>query len=184
MNESKKKIWIIICIILYLLLGATLPYINQPTISDGYMNNFDIDAFYSNETSVDRATIIEDNGEALQERIRLIANAEKRIIISTYNFRADESGLDMISALMNSAQRGVEIYVFIDGSSSWKDNNNSYFKALASEPNVTIKAYNKINLLKPWTTMGRMHDKYIISDDTAYILGGRNIYNYFLGDYN
>ena len=31
--------------------------------------------------------------------------------------------------------------------------------------------------------MGRMHDKYLIADDTAYILGGRNTFNYFLGDY-
>ena len=31
--------------------------------------------------------------------------------------------------------------------------------------------------------MGRLHDKYLIADDTAYILGGRNTYDYFLGDY-
>ena len=184
MNDRKKKILIVVCIVLYLFLGTILPYINQPTISDGYMNGFDIDTFYSNEISVDRAAIIEDNGEALQERIRLIANAEKRIILSTYNFRVDESGLDMISAIMNAAQRGVKVYVLIDGAFSWKENNNSYFKALTSQPNVTIKVYNKINLLKPWTSMGRMYDKYLIADDTAYILGGRNIHNYFLGDYD
>lgn len=31
--------------------------------------------------------------------------------------------------------------------------------------------------------MGRMHDKYLIVDDTAYILGGRNTFGYFLGSY-
>ena len=28
-----------------------------------------------------------------------------------------------------------------------------------------------------------MHDKYVIVDDSAYILGGRNTFDYFLGDY-
>ena len=31
--------------------------------------------------------------------------------------------------------------------------------------------------------MGRMHDKYLIADGKTYILGGRNTYNYFLGDF-
>ena len=31
--------------------------------------------------------------------------------------------------------------------------------------------------------MARMHDKYLLVDDTAYLLGGRNTFNYFLGDY-
>lgn len=31
--------------------------------------------------------------------------------------------------------------------------------------------------------MGRMHDKYLIADGKRYILGGRNTYNYFLGDF-
>ncbi len=30
--------------------------------------------------------------------------------------------------------------------------------------------------------MARLHDKYLIVDDTAYIVGGRNTYDYFLGD--
>ena len=28
-----------------------------------------------------------------------------------------------------------------------------------------------------------MHDKYLIADGKTYILGGRNTYNYFLGDF-
>ena len=32
-------------------------------------------------------------------------------------------------------------------------------------------------------TQGRMHDKYVIVDELAYILGGRNTFDYFIGDY-
>ena len=30
--------------------------------------------------------------------------------------------------------------------------------------------------------MGRLHDKYLLVDDTAYLLGGRNTFDFFLGD--
>lgn len=40
-----------------------------------------------------------------------------------------------------------------------------------------------MNLLLPWKTQGRMHDKYVIVDDSVFILGGRNTFDYFIGDY-
>ncbi|MCD8069437.1 MAG: phospholipase D family protein, partial [Lachnospiraceae bacterium] len=59
---------------------------------------------------------------------------------------------------------------------------NPYFLALARTENVEIRIYNAIRPWMPWTIFGRLHDKYLIVDDMAYILGGRNTYNYFLGD--
>ena len=50
-------------------------------------------------------------------------------------------------------------------------------------PNVEVKLYNPVSLLKPWALNYRMHDKYLIVDDTAYLLGGRNTYDLFLGSY-
>lgn len=58
------------------------------------------------------------------------------------------------------------------------------FQALASHPSVQVKRYNPIRLLTPWQSMLRLHDKYLIADETAYILGGRNTYDLFLGDYS
>ena len=43
--------------------------------------------------------------------------------------------------------------------------------------------YNPVNLLKPWTMQARLHDKYVITDSSMYLLGGRNTTNLFLGDY-
>ncbi len=54
---------------------------------------------------------------------------------------------------------------------------------LSSHENVEIRLYNPINLLTPWKINYRMHDKYLIADDFAYILGGRNTDNRFLGNY-
>ena len=57
------------------------------------------------------------------------------------------------------------------------------FYALSSHPNVEIRIYNPLNLLTPWKLMGRMHDKYVIVDEKAYLLGGRNTFDYFIGNY-
>lgn len=174
----------IIIVICYLGIGAVVPFIKQKEISSAFMSDLNTESFYSDTIGVDRARIIEDNGEALDERIRLIASAKERIILSTFDFRSDESGLDMLAALLDAANRGVGIQIFVDGFNSWTNmEGNAYFYALSSLPNVKIIVYNKINLFMPWTIMGRMHDKYLITDSSAYILGGRNTFGYFLGNY-
>lgn len=57
------------------------------------------------------------------------------------------------------------------------------FQELAAHENVEVKLYNPITLVKPWKNNYRMHDKYLIADDSAYILGGRNTDDLFLGNY-
>ena len=124
--------------------------------------------------------------DALAERIRLISHAEERIILSTFEFRNDESGKDMMAAFLAAADRGVEVEILMDGFPAFKNlqlTQDPYFQALSSHENIQIALYNPVNLLQPWKLMGRLHDKYLIADSTAYILGGRNTYDYFLGDY-
>lgn len=169
--------------VLYFVLGAILPFVRQPKVTEDTRQAFDASQFYGDETVKERACVISDNGEALQERIRLISQAREQIILSTFEFDSDESGKDMLAALISAAERGVEVLVLADGAFSILEmNGNPYFYALSSLPNAEIRIYNQVNFFKPWTAMGRMHDKYLIADDTAYILGGRNTYDYFLGD--
>lgn len=190
---SRKKGWkrklvmigIAAAALAYLILGAVLPYRRQPEIGENTKEQLNVDYFYSDKVSCDRAMVIKENSAALDERIRMIANARERIILSTFAFQSDEAGKDMLAALYDAACRGIEIKILADGFNSWMYMEyNPYFYALSSMPNVEIKLYNKVNLLTPWTSMGRMHDKYVIADEDVYILGGRNTLNYFLGDYD
>ena len=57
------------------------------------------------------------------------------------------------------------------------------FQAAGSHPNLEIRYYNKPNLLKPWTINGRMHDKYVLIDNKLLLMGGRNMFDYFIGNY-
>lgn len=170
--------------LLYFAVGAIIPYAFSPEISEKYKETFSTETFYGEGQSGERVMLLEDNQEALEERLRLISMAEEEIILSTFDFCDDESGKDILAALYAAAERGVSVKIFVDGSTSFIHMEGSpWFYALSSHEAVEIKIYNKVNLLTPWTIQGRMHDKYLIVDHWAYILGGRNTYDYFLGDY-
>ncbi len=103
--------------------------------------------------------------------------------MSTFEIDADSTGKMILAALMDAAERGVEVCLLVDGfpylKAMW---GNPYFLALAQMENVEMRVYNSIRPWAPWTFLGRLHDKYLIVDDLGYILGGRNTFNYFLGD--
>lgn len=180
----KKAVLIAIPVLLIVyVLFVCVPYTGQGAATEETKENFHIEEFYNDTESGERAKILFTNEEALKERLSLIANARERIVLSTFDFKADNSGKWMLSALYNAAERGVQVEVLIDGFSFFSlKSGKEYFKALGSLPNAAIKIYNPVNLLKPAKLMARLHDKYLIVDDTAYIVGGRNTYDYFLGD--
>ena len=186
-KKGKAKILLIAGIlflaVICFILCAVLPYRRQPEVSGEYKEAFQADRFYGEEISGDRAVIIEDNGDALRERIRLISQAKERIILSTFEMRSDTSGMQVMAALRAAALRGVRVEILLDGFAFWTQvEGNPWFYALETTDNVDIIVYNKANVLTPWRGMSRMHDKYIIADDSVYLLGGRNTFDYFLGD--
>lgn len=136
------------------------------------------------EEAPERVLSIDDNVDALQWRLRLIGLAQKRLVLATFDFREDNSGRDMMAALLQAADRGVHVQLLVDGINGclWL-NHSADFAQLAEHENVEVKFYNPINLLKPWKLNYRMHDKYLIADDCAYLLGGRNTDDLFLGNY-
>ena len=97
---------IIVLAVLYLVLGALLPFVKQPEISAETAENLDLERFYGDEPTGERVKVISQNGEALEERIRLISQAKEEIILSTFEFDADTSGKMVMAALTEAADRG------------------------------------------------------------------------------
>lgn len=134
--------------------------------------------------AAERVLCIDDNSDALLWRLRMIESAQQEIILATFDWRDDNSGRDMMAAMQGAADRGVNIRILVDGlAGTVYLRGNGSFRALAAMPNVEVKLYNPVSLLKPWALNYRMHDKYLIVDNTAYLLGGRNTYDLFLGNY-
>lgn len=132
----------------------------------------------------ERVLSIDDNLDALLWRLRLINAAQEKIVLCTFDFRDDDSGRDIMAALFQAAERGVDVRIMVDGiNGALYLTGSGNFRELASHEKVQVKFYNPLNLLMPWKINYRMHDKYLIADDFAYILGGRNTNNLFLGYY-
>ncbi len=173
---------LLVIVLLYMGIGAIAPFIGYKEIDPNY--DFHAEEFYQDTPGVDRAMIMETNTSAWEERIRIFHQAKQRIILSTFDMREGESTKDLLAVLLQKADEGVSVKILVDGiSGAIRMEGKDLFYALSSHPNVEVKIYNPLNLLQPWKTQGRMHDKYVIVDDLAYILGGRNTMDYFIGDY-
>lgn len=136
------------------------------------------------EGTGERILCIDDNTDALIYRLGLIEAAKERLVLTTFDFRDDESGGEIMAALYDAAERGVKIKILLDGMNAFLHLRKSdNFNTLAAHENITVKLYNPVNLLLPYRINYRMHDKYLIADDFAYILGGRNTDDLFLGHY-
>lgn len=171
-------------ILLYMVIGAVGPFFYYKNVKKETKESFSSEDCYSDSTGVDRAMLLETNKSAWDERIRLFSQAKERIILSTFDMRDGRSTRDLLSVLYKRAEEGIHIKILVDGiSGAIRMEGNELFYALSSHPNVEVKLYNKLNPVFPWKTQGRMHDKYVIADDMAYILGGRNTFDYFIGDY-
>lgn len=155
------------------LCGYVPPLIRKKTVGS---------ASFHLSTSPERAAVIDDNKDALLYRLRLIENANEEICLSTYSYYDDESGNDVACALYAAAERGVRVKILIDGFNENKVLRAAAFKALAAHENVEIKIYNPVRIFTFYRSNFRMHDKYLICDSSAYILGGRNVGDLFLGD--
>lgn len=174
--------WAVLLYLVYFVVGALAPFAYHPDVSESYQAAFDPSAFYGGG-STDRAALVLDNQDALDLRLQMIAGAEKSIILSSFDIRGSESAYDIFAALLAASERGVEIKILWDGMSGMLHGSDPAFLALGTRDNVDIRFYNEPNLLLPWTFNGRMHDKYLIVDDRLMVLGGRNTFDLFLGDY-
>ncbi|MCI9682166.1 MAG: phospholipase D family protein [Lachnospiraceae bacterium] len=182
--RAHKLICLVFLIFIYLITGATVPFMRFPELRPETVGDFEASAFRKGTPGVDRAALLETNESAWEERIRLMARARERIVLSTFDMRPGESTMDILAMLLNRADKGVQVRILVDGfSGAVRMEGRSLFYALSSHPNVEIRIYNPMNLLFPWKLEGRMHDKYVIVDDEAYILGGRNTFDYFIGTY-
>lgn len=181
---KKLPIFLFIFILLY-VIGSLICY---PLLTKRHvLKQKEKYAEQAAKETVDRSASVrclDDNTQALVYRLALIESAQRELIMTTFDMSDGESGQDLMAAMLQAADRGVHIRLMVDGINAWlKLEKSDLFGAFSTHPNIEIRFYNPIRLTKLWKLNYRMHDKYLIADDTAYILGGRNSNNLFLGAY-
>jgi putative cardiolipin synthase len=123
-------------------------------------------------------------------RAQMIDAAERTLDLQYFIFRGDETGRLITDALMRAADRGVRVRVLVDDGATIAG--DEQIIALDAHPNVEIRIFNPFvyrghNTLRRMIEFAfhsprldyRMHNKLLIVDNSAALIGGRNIGNQY-----
>lgn len=120
--------------------------------------------------------------DAFVARAALIQEATSSIDLKSFIFKDDAIGRIVLELLNQAADRGVRVRLLLDD--LWSGNQDKLLLAFDAHPNIEVRLFNPLNRtafkeLQYITRFGsitrRMHNKALISDNTAAVAGGRNI---------
>ncbi|MDE2446036.1 MAG: phospholipase D family protein [Alphaproteobacteria bacterium] len=127
---------------------------------------------------------LSDGQEALACRLSLIALAQTCIDIQYYIWNNDLSGQLILNAILVAADRGVRVRIIVDDNTT--SATETLWAATAQHPNIAICLFNPLRIRRPRSINylidfvrinRRMHNKCLLVDGQACIVGGRNIGN-------
>ena len=155
---------------------AALPPDSQSRIGRAFADRI---AAHPGQTGI---VALENGHDALASRLALIDMAETSIDAQYYIWHDDTSGLLLLDTLYRAAQRGVRVRLLLD------DNGipglDRLLASLNAQENFQVRLFNPSTVRHPkmlgyafdfFRMNRRMHNKSLIADGTAAIIGGRNI---------
>lgn len=146
------------------------------------------------------APVIRENGEnsgilpladawdAYAARILMAENAEKTLDVQYYIWRADDSGLLLLNALYEAAERGVRVRLLLDDLNSAPL--EGYLAHAHQHVNFEVRLFNPfvhrrsrvLGFIADFDRANRrMHNKSFTGDNMVTIVGGRNIGDSYFG---
>ena len=127
--------------------------------------------------------LLSDNTDAFVARFALATVAKKTLDIQYYIMHNDASGQYLGYAILSAADRGVHVRILVDDINL--SGHDSRLKMLSQHDNIEIRIFNplynrewfrNIELMINLDRAGRrMHNKVFMCDNSAAIIGGRNI---------
>ncbi|HEY8554095.1 MAG TPA: phosphatidylserine/phosphatidylglycerophosphate/cardiolipin synthase family protein [Burkholderiales bacterium] len=153
-------------------------------------------AFESLPAPADRTelTLLLDNTEAWAARWRMLAAAERSIDISYFILREDLFGAAFLGHLLKKAREGVSIRLLFDGQgtamSFTSPRGNDWLDTLANSGRIEIKIFRPLLhryieallTVNPVALVASEHDKILVIDGRAGMIGGRNISAEYFAD--
>lgn len=156
----------------YILLTAVVIFSFSPQTES--LANEPTDPWISETT--EKAVLIEERSEALKVRFDLMDQAEDTLDIAYYSMQGGATVELFYAYILKAADRGVKVRFLVDGIF-----HNIYLgqrdviRLFTEHPNIELSFYEPLDLLQPWTWHNRLHDKFIIADQSTALIGGRNI---------
>ncbi len=173
------------------------PSYAKPPATEGVLADMANTIFTRHGKEYSGFKLLDGSYDGLTWRIALIDSAVSSVDIQTYLWYPDNTGRLILEHAVRAAQRGVHVRMIVDDLLT--AGNDQVITELENHPNIEFRLFN------PWKERGnvgsrvaemiaemerlntRMHDKLIIVDGNAVVIGGRNIGDHYFGlshDYN
>ena len=126
--------------------------------------------------------------QAFVGRLSLIDTAERSLDMQYYIWDGDTTGRIIVDRVMRAADRGVRVRLLVDD--PYHSDVDEAIAALDAHPNVEIRLFNPLTS-RGWYGLDfitdfsrvnrRMHNKLMVADNAAALVGGRNIGDIYYG---
>jgi cardiolipin synthase C len=133
-------------------------------------------------------SLLDHGREAFIVRLALCDLAERSLDMQYYVWDGDTTGRIVLDRVMKAADRGVTVRLLIDD--PYYRANDPVIAALDAHANVEIRLFNPFTNRR-WSRLDfihdfrrvnrRMHNKLMVTDNAAAIVGGRNIGDIYYG---
>jgi putative cardiolipin synthase len=134
--------------------------------------------------------LLDGSHESLAWRLALIDSAVSSVDIMTYLWYPDVAGRLILERAVIAARRGVHVRLVVDDLMTIGQEN--VLADVQREPNIELRLFNPWKKRDLFSRGGemvaemerlntRMHDKLLIADGRAAIIGGRNIGDHYFG---
>jgi len=130
---------------------------------------------------------LDDALESFAARVLLVRAAERTLDVQYYIWRDDITGHALLDELRQAADRGVRVRLLLDDNGHAMD---ATLLALDEHPGIEVRLFNPFSVRHP-KVLGylthfsranrRMHNKSLIADGQAAIIGGRNVGDEYFG---
>ncbi|MGD2139204.1 MAG: phospholipase D-like domain-containing protein, partial [Burkholderiales bacterium] len=174
------------------------PEYAMPAAADGAFADIEREIRAEHGPDVSGFELLDSNEDGLLWRLALIDSAKYSIDVQYYLWYGDDAGRLMAKRLIDAADRGVKVRMLVDDLNTLISDATSVQLRdrvaawLDAHPNIELRLFN------PWTNRDlggrlgesiselervnqRMHNKSMIVDNRAVIIGGRNIGDEYMG---
>jgi len=152
-------------------------------------------AALASERSGNWFKLLNTGKEAIEWRLRVIDSVSRSLDLQTFLWKEDATGLKILRHILEAADRGVRVRILLDDLFTVGENDLIY--DIDHHPNIEFRIYNPFRrrygsfFMRELMNLGefsrldhRMHNKVMVADNRAAIIGGRNLADEYFGNHS
>jgi len=124
-----------------------------------------------------RVNLVNGGRPYFDHLIELISKAKATLYLQTYIYAEDETGREVATALLEAAERGVEVFLMVDGYASQSLSKD--FISKLREQGIKFKFFEPLFRSRQFYLGRRLHHKVCVVDLRLALVGGINIADHY-----